>query len=394
MLNQEQIINIFKYTQKELKEFLRAVLMSTGYEVHEGKYLFGIPSGDVKNILIVSHMDTVHKEVADVYYCKEKNSYTSPQGIGGDDRCGIIATLELILNGYNPYVLFTEDEECGGVGVKDFVKDFPTNEHNLKFAIEFDRKGSEDAVFYSCDNKEFHALIESYGFKKSTGSYSDIVDISNAWDIASVNLSSGYYNAHRKEEYVMLNELYNNIEKVKFILEQEKELNHYKYEKKVYEYKTSPVLKSSYGTNRQYYGYYYDDDYYYNYDKKTWEEKDNKEKYNKEEDKWNETKEYDYKKEKWILKDEKKECSKKCSTCKDYTCVFQGDFCTKDDICDKTCSQYKMCELGKLKGDCIGNCSDCENKHCLTIGKYCDDKSSCSYYICEQYLYCNKRKEK
>ena len=45
----------------------------------------------------------------------------SPQGIGGDDRCGVWMILQ-ILRTANCHVLFCEDEEVGCVGAKKFTK--------------------------------------------------------------------------------------------------------------------------------------------------------------------------------------------------------------------------------------------------------------------------------
>ena len=71
-------------------------------------------------------MDTVHKEtVKDFYeYYDEENErhiISSPQGIGGDDRCGIYMILE-ILKTHKCSVLFCEDEEAGGIGSEKFCK--------------------------------------------------------------------------------------------------------------------------------------------------------------------------------------------------------------------------------------------------------------------------------
>ena len=43
-------------------------------------------------ILLVAHLDTVHTEpVKDICMTEDRNILMSPQGIGGDDRCGVYA---------------------------------------------------------------------------------------------------------------------------------------------------------------------------------------------------------------------------------------------------------------------------------------------------------------
>lgn len=45
----------------------------------------------------------------------------SPQGIGGDDRCGVFMVLQIIRS-VNCHVLFCEDEETGGNGARAFER--------------------------------------------------------------------------------------------------------------------------------------------------------------------------------------------------------------------------------------------------------------------------------
>ena len=72
----------------------------------------------------------------------------SPQGIGGDDRCGVYALSKIYgQSSRKPWLLFTCDEEVGGIGAHVFCEDhakgkLPESLSNLKFLIELDRKGS------------------------------------------------------------------------------------------------------------------------------------------------------------------------------------------------------------------------------------------------------------
>ncbi len=99
----------------------------------------------------------------------------------------------------------------------EYVKNLGVN-----YMIEFDRKGKNDAVFYSCDNPEFTKFITNgTGLIKSYGSCSDISKIAPASKIAAVNLSCGYYNAHTVTEYVVFAEMYNIIKIAKEIIQKE-----------------------------------------------------------------------------------------------------------------------------------------------------------------------------
>lgn len=187
-------------------------------------------------ILLVAHMDTVHSTVEKIVI--EKNIWTSPTGIGGDDRCGVYMILDIIEKSkHKPYVLFTTDEEIGGIGVQKFLKDFPYNEFDIKFMIEFDRKGNNEAVFYQCQNKEFIEFItKKLDMKYDDGSFTDICYIMDSWDIAGVNLSSGYYNAHTKKEYIVIDDMLNVSEKTIKFLDELDYSTLKKYDVQSYEY--------------------------------------------------------------------------------------------------------------------------------------------------------------
>ena len=171
--------------------------------------------------MLVTHLDTVHCERLKVIcYSIDKNILMSPQGIGGDDRCGVFALVKIYQYAkVKPWLLFTCNEEIGGIGANKFCLAYqqlqlPNELDDLKFIIELDRKGKNDAVFYDCDNPDFETYINSKGFKSAHGSFSDISLIAPELGVAAVNISSGYYNAHSLHEYIIRSELEIIIEKV------------------------------------------------------------------------------------------------------------------------------------------------------------------------------------
>ena len=160
-------------------------------------------------VMLLAHMDTVHeKPVKQI--CKTANGdiLMSPQGIGGDDRCGVYALVKAYVTApVKPWLLFTCDEEVGGLGAEKFASNYrkgrmPEGLDTMKLLVEIDRKGSKDAVYYGCSNLEFEAYITSKGFVTASGSFSDISIIAPEMGVAAVNLSSGYYNAHTLHEYI------------------------------------------------------------------------------------------------------------------------------------------------------------------------------------------------
>ena len=255
-------------TQRELKRFLKKELKNRKRTVVNGDgFLFS--EGDVP-LLLVAHMDTVHKETPkEIIY--SKGTVSSPQGIGGDDRCGIYMILQIIRE-INANVLFVEDEEIGGVGSGKFIKTETCKnlKGRIEFIIELDRKGSNDAVYYDCSNVEFEEFVEKEFWKYGYGSFTDICNLCPEIEVAGVNLSCGYYNAHHLDEYVVLREMEDAIKEVKKLI--------LRRENKTYEYVECESYSSysglfgrlgSYGD----YGRYDYCDYGYGYKKETGVEK-------------------------------------------------------------------------------------------------------------------------
>ncbi len=204
-------------TQKQLfkhlaKKFKGKTLISKGN--------FILVQGQA-SIMLVAHLDTVHEQpVKDICTSADGNIIMSPQGIGGDDRCGVFALVKVFQSAQvKPWLLFTCEEEVGGIGAKYFClahkqKQLPKNLDKLKLIIEIDRRGTNDAVFYQCANTDFEKYITDKGFKTAQGSFSDISLIAPELGIAAVNLSSGYYSPHTLHEYIVRSELESTIEKV------------------------------------------------------------------------------------------------------------------------------------------------------------------------------------
>ena len=90
-------------------------------------------------VMLVAHLDTVHDQpVKDICTSADRNILMSPQGIGGDDRCGVFALCHIFQSAQvKPWLLFTCEEKVGGIGAKYFClahkqKQLPKNLDTLK----------------------------------------------------------------------------------------------------------------------------------------------------------------------------------------------------------------------------------------------------------------------
>jgi hypothetical protein len=238
----DRIFNfIFQSQERQLHRFLETFLFKYyGRDmVVSDDRNFLIAGGNIP-VALVSHLDTVHRKPnRDCMYVDERKGVAwSPNGLGADDRAGVYAIIQLVKAGFRPHIIFTHGEESGGTGAHALTKfSLP---FDVKFMIELDRRGSDEAVFYDCGNKEFQDKILSFGPKKGYGTFSDISILGPAYDIATVNLGIGYYNEHTTNEYLVIDEMWDTINVVSDILDwvfQEWEtIPNYKHEKIVYSY--------------------------------------------------------------------------------------------------------------------------------------------------------------
>ena len=190
-------------------------------------YVYAI--GDIP-ITLVAHVDTAFKErPEDIFYDRVKNVLWSPQGLGADDRAGVFAIINIVKSGLRPHIIFTTDEEMGGLGARVLTYIEPKPFAEMKYIIQLDRRGKDDCVFYECDNVKFIEYIKSFGFHEEYGSFSDISELCPTWKVAGVNLSIGYKNEHSLIEILYIDYLLSTVEKVKEMLKDVNNINSFEY---------------------------------------------------------------------------------------------------------------------------------------------------------------------
>jgi hypothetical protein len=210
---------LVKLNQPSLKKLVSNLLKNNYDKVIETKH-YVMAEGNIP-IALVAHLDTVFiSPPEEIYHDQNKNVMWSPDGLGADDRAGVYAIIKILKSGYRPHIIFTTDEEKGGIGASKLIKDYkecPFKE--LKYMIELDRRGTNDCVFYYCNNPQFVNYIEDYGFLENFGTYSDICEFGPAWGVAAVNLSIGYEDEHTCVERLFISRMLNTISKVEKMLD-------------------------------------------------------------------------------------------------------------------------------------------------------------------------------
>ena len=223
---------IAKMTQPALARSMRKYLKK--YYKQENMVVtpqYILCKGDLP-VMLVAHMDTVFKTPPQrIYYDVKQTTMWSPEGLGADDRAGVYLIWRIIQSGFRPSICLTTDEELGGLGAMQLVKDFPDCPFDLKYIVQLDRQGTNDCVFYSCANEQFEIFVEKYGFITDWGTFSDISEICPAWKVAGVNLSVGYKGEHRETEILNTNAMMDTFRKVKQMLAEcaEEYVPHFEY---------------------------------------------------------------------------------------------------------------------------------------------------------------------
>jgi len=204
-------------TEQEIKDTFKKLpgAVSLGIKDHEDFENIYIPGSRKDRVLLVAHVDTVWKDegVVPVLHNNfiisgsiNRKGKDRGVGIGADDRAGVAMLWKLAGLGHSLLLTGAEEVGCKGAraipwfGEKEEIKE--VNRH--QFAIELDRHGSSDAVFYDVGNKKFEKYITSKTkFIKEEGSFTDICILCQ--EMTGVNLSVGYYQEHTPYELLNIN---------------------------------------------------------------------------------------------------------------------------------------------------------------------------------------------
>lgn len=141
--------------------------------------------------------------------------YDFPFLLGADDRNGVRAMLELIKNGYTSYgYVFAKQEEEGRHGARALVRDriLQMKRDELGYFVMLDCDGTNKLGFREIkgdamvstlhQNRLFIEKLTSFeGFILEKDGISDYIEYCLATQLCGINLSVGFMNQHKTEEY-------------------------------------------------------------------------------------------------------------------------------------------------------------------------------------------------
>jgi hypothetical protein len=163
--------------------------------------------------LFIAHVDTVHKDTG-VNLIKKTATHWYANGapLGADDGAGCAMLMHLIHSGVAGYYIFSQGEECGGIGAKFIANNNSALLKQFDRAIAFDRRGIDSVISHQgmgrCASDNFcqslasalnqHNDLLMYS-PDDTGVYTDTAEFTD--DIPEcTNISVGYYNEHGDRE--------------------------------------------------------------------------------------------------------------------------------------------------------------------------------------------------
>ena len=162
--------------------------------------------------LFIAHVDTVHREVGANKIRKTAGMwYADGAPLGADDGAGVAMLMHMIHSGINGYYIFSQGEECGGIGAKFVSKDVNLLSQ-FDRAIAFDRRGVDSIISHQgwgrCASDTFcQALADALNLHDEnlmympddTGVYTDTAEFVDVIPECT-NISVGYNSEHSQQE--------------------------------------------------------------------------------------------------------------------------------------------------------------------------------------------------
>lgn len=168
---------------------------------------------------IVAHLDQVQRthskdfraiETRDIIFGYSAKNHQI-EGLGGDDKNGVLIILEALKKYDCIKVVFFKEEEIGCRGSKNCMMSFFDD---CRFVIQCDRRGNSDLVTSIgctdlCSESFIRAIDpDKWGYTETQGMMTDVETLKEkGLSISAINLSCGYYNPHTDEEITVKRDL-------------------------------------------------------------------------------------------------------------------------------------------------------------------------------------------
>jgi hypothetical protein len=168
---------------------------------------------DGHKTLFVAHVDTVHRTTGANKIRKTTSVwYADGAALGADDGVGCALLMHMIHAAVPGYYIFTQGEECGGIGAKHLAKEHRELLAQFDRAIAFDRRGTDSVIshqgygrccsdaFAEALSAELNDTDETLMYSPdNTGVYTDTAEFVDLIPECT-NISCGYMYEHSERE--------------------------------------------------------------------------------------------------------------------------------------------------------------------------------------------------
>ena len=168
---------------------------------------------DGHKTLFVAHVDTVHRVVGANKIRKTKAMWFAEGApLGADDGVGCALLMHMLHASVPGYYVFTQGEECGGIGAKHLAEAYPALLAQFSRAIAFDRRGIDSIITHQgwgrcCSDVFADALATALNatddglmyLPDDTGVYTDTAEFTEIIPECT-NISCGYLYEHSERE--------------------------------------------------------------------------------------------------------------------------------------------------------------------------------------------------
>ena len=162
--------------------------------------------------LFIAHTDTVHREDGANKFIKAHGKwYANGAPLGADDGAGCAMLMHLLHAGVAGYYIFSQGEECGGIGAKHLADNHQDLLKQFDRAIAFDRRGIDSVITHQgwgrcCSDAFAGALSDALNMDErlmylpdDTGVYTDTAEFTDIIPECT-NISVGYASEHTANE--------------------------------------------------------------------------------------------------------------------------------------------------------------------------------------------------
>ena len=233
-------VDVAEYVKKKLFELQKNVFL-TYTEDQTGNIL--VTKGESEcYICLTCHLDTVYVIKKNFQIIVDQTKYSAKagnekNGVGGDDKCGIFAILQLLQSSTMPFkAVFFVDEKQNRTGANKIDISFF---NDVGFLIAIDRQGKSDMVttlnfkdITINDNIRDYLMpiARKYGYMETGGKMSNVFTIQSRLKkkaVSAINISCGFFNPISNDEFIEQTALENCIKFISELLQEYKLVTYY-----------------------------------------------------------------------------------------------------------------------------------------------------------------------